>query len=159
MTRFAAAMLMWGALTLGGCSAERLGSLGSSRDATVDIVETFTSLDSLPVDGCTGSLSDVGTRCPASFDGTADDVPACAYAREDQTVTLCGNVNVLTQGGAFEAMTCYYDAATYVLVAARETSDELGPCGPHFYGQVPGASCDAIRPTLRRICASDGGAG
>jgi hypothetical protein len=88
MTRFAAAMLICGALTIGACSAERLGSHGSSRDATVDIVFTFTSLDSLPVDGCTGSLGDVGTRCPASFDGTADDVPACANAGEEQTVTL-----------------------------------------------------------------------
>jgi hypothetical protein len=68
-------------------------------------------------------------------------------------------VNVLIQGGPFEAWTCYYDAATHVLVAARETSDALGRCGPQFYGQVPGDSCDAIRPTLRRICASDGGAG
>jgi hypothetical protein len=156
MTRFAAAMLMGGALTLGACSAERLGS---SRDATVDAVDTFTSLDSLGVDRCTGSLSDLGTRCPASFDGTAADLPACSYAGEDQTVTLCGNVNALSQGGSFEAMTCYYDAATHVLVGARETSDALGVCGPHFYGQVPGSSCDATRPSLRRICPSDGGAG
>src|SRR6185312_15637293 len=69
MTRFAAAALMSGAVTLGSCSAEHLGA---GRDGSAD---TSTRLDTLGVDRCTGSLSDLGARCATSFDGTAADLP------------------------------------------------------------------------------------
>lgn len=92
MTRLlpAATTVVWGALALGACSAERLRPVGSARDATVD---TFTSVDSLGVDRCTGSVSDLGTKCPISFDGAVADLPACSGL--GQTVKLCSDVLAL----------------------------------------------------------------
>jgi hypothetical protein len=154
MTRFAAAALMWGAVTLGSCSTEHLVA---SRDGNAD---TSTGLDGGGADRCSGSISDVGGRCPASFDGSAADLPACSGV--DQTVRLCGDVIALGQGGGFTAVTCYYDTATHVLVGALELSDAPGFCGDSFGrldGQIPEPSCGAIAPFFSRNCSRDGGAG
>jgi hypothetical protein len=155
MTRFAAAALMWGAVTLGSCSA---GHLGAGRDGSVD---TSTRLDTLGADRCTGSLSDLGARCATSFDGTVAGLPACSGL--GQTVKLCGDVIALDQGGGFTAQTCYYDAATHLLVGALEVSDTPEFCGgesfARFDGQIPGPSCGGTAPSFTRSCSRDGSAG
>ncbi len=153
MTRFAAA-LMWGAVTLGSCSVEHLGA---SRDGNAD---TPTDLDGVAADRCSGSISEVGGRCQASFDGSVADLPTCSGV--GQTVYLCGGMIALAQGTGFTALTCYYDAATHLLVGALELSDSPGFCGDsfgRFAGQIPGPSCDTVAPSFRRSCsARDGGA-
>jgi hypothetical protein len=154
MTRFAAAALMWGAVTLGSCSTEHLVA---SHDGNAD---KPTSLDDGGADRCSGSISDVGGRCPANFDGSVAALPACSGL--NQTVKLCGDVIALGQGGGFTAVTCYYDTATHVLVGALELSDTTEFCGDsfgRFDGQIPGPSCDAIAPFFVRSCSTrDGGA-
>jgi hypothetical protein len=153
MTRFAAAALMWGAVTLGSCSADHLGT---SSDGNRD---TSSGLDDAGADRCDGSISDVGEGCPASFDGTVAALPACSGL--GQTVILCGDVIALEQGGGFTALTCYYDAASHLLVGAREVSDTTEFCDgasfARFGGQVPGTSCDATPPSFTRSCSKDGG--
>jgi hypothetical protein len=153
MTRFAAAALMWGAVTLGSCSIEHLGA---SSDGNAD---TPPGLDGAGADRCSGSISDVGGRCQASFDGSVADLLACSGV--NQTVKLCGDVIALGQSGGFTALTCYYDTATHLLVGAREQSDTTEFCGDsfaRFAGQVPGNSCDAIAPSLLRSCSNRDGA-
>jgi hypothetical protein len=153
MNRLAAAVLMWGAVTLGSCSAEHLGG---SNDANVD---TSTRLDG-GADRCNGTISDVSGLCPSSFDGSVADLPACPGL--NQTVKLCGGVIALGQGGGFTALTCYYDAATHVLVGALEVSDAVQYCEggsfARFDGQVPGPSCDATAPSFVKSCSKDGSA-
>ena len=124
MTRFAAAALMWGAVTLGSCSVEHLGA---SRDGSAD---TPTHLDAVAADCCSGSISDVGGRCQASFDGSVADLPTCSGV--GQMAYLCGGMIALAQGTGFTALTCYHDAATHVLVGAVEESDSSGFCGNNF---------------------------
>jgi hypothetical protein len=154
MTRFAAA-LMWGAVTLGSCSVEHLGA---SRDGNADTPTAL--LDAVAADRCSGSISDVGGRCQATFDGSVADLPTCSGV--GQTVNLCGGMIALAQGTGFTALTCYYDVATHVLVGALEQSDSPGFCGDsfgRFAGQIPGPSCDTIAPSFRRSCFDrDGGA-
>jgi hypothetical protein len=154
MNRLAAAALIWGAVTLGSCSAEYLGA---SSDGNAD---TSTRIDDGGADRCIGSISDVSGRCPASFDGSVADLPACPGL--NQTVKLCGDVLALGQGGGFTALSCYYDAATHVLVGALEVSDTTEFCSGgsfgRFDGQVPGPSCDAIAASFVRTCSKDGGA-
>lgn len=155
MNRFAAAALMWGAATLGACSSEHLGV---SKDANVD---TSTPVDSLGADRCTGSLDDLGGRCPASFDGSPTGLPACAGL--SQAVKLCGNVIGLVLDGGFTALTCYYDATSHLLVGALEVSDTTEFCGGtsfgRFDGQVSATTCDTTMASFGRSCATDGGAG
>ena len=155
MTRFAAAALMSGAVTLGSCSAEHLGA---GRDGSAD---TSTRLDTLGADRCTASLSDLGARSATTIDGTAADLPACAGLA--QTVKLCGGLIALGQGGGFTSLTCYYDAATHLLVGALELSDTPEFCGgessARFDGQIPGPSCGGTAPSFTRNCSRDGSAG
>jgi hypothetical protein len=149
MTRFAAATLMWGAVTLGACSPEHLAA---SRDGSAD-TSTSAPLDALAVDRCTGSLSDLRGRCQASFDGTLADLPACTGI--SQMVRACGDVIAIVQGSGVTAVTCYYDAATHALVGALELSDSPGFCGGSFGradGQIPGPSCDTTAPFYVRTC-------
>ncbi len=102
----------------------------------------------------------MGGRCQATFDGSVADLPTCSGV--GQTVYLCGGMIALAQGTGFTALTCYYDAATHVLVGALEVSDSPGYCGNsfgRFAGQIPGPSCDTVAPSFRRSCsARDGGA-
>jgi hypothetical protein len=151
--RFAAAALIWGVATLGSCSTEYLGT---SIDGNP---ETPTNLDGAGADRCIGSISDVGGKCQASFDGGVADLPACSGV--GQMVKLCSGVLALVQGTGFTALTCYYDAATHVLIGALEQSDSPGFCGDSFgriAGQVPGPSCDAVRPVLTKTCSNRDGA-
>lgn len=157
MTRFVAATLVWGAATLGACSP---GRLAASRDGDAD-TSASAPLDALAPDRCTGSLSDVGAKCQASFDGTLADLPACTGI--GQMVKACGDVIAIVQSGGFTAQTCYYDAATHLLVGALEVSDSPGFCGGESFGradgQTPGPSCDTTAPFFLRTCPRDGGAG
>lgn len=154
MNRLAAAALMWGSVILGACSAE---PLRPSSDGSAD---ASTLLDDGGVDRCNGSISDVSGRCPASFDGSVADLPACPGL--SQTVQLCGDVIALGQGGGFTSLTCYFDATTHVLVGALEVSDSPQFCEggsfARFNGQVPGASCDTTTPSFVVSCSKDGSA-
>ena len=150
MTRFATAALMWGAVILGACSPE---NLAASRDGNAD-TSTSAPLDALAVERCTGSLSDLRGRCQASFDGTFADLPACTGI--GQMVKACGDVIAIVQGSGFTTLTCYYDAATHVLVGAFEASDTTGFCNGESFaradGQIPGPSCDTTAPFFLRTC-------
>ncbi len=154
MNQLAAAALIWAATAAGACSS---GHLGGSSDGSADAPPR---LDGPSADRCSGSLSDVSRGCQTSFDGTAADLPACAGLT--QTVTLCGGLIALARGTGFTALTCYYDAADHILVGALEQSDSPEFCGQsfgRFAGQIPGPSCDAVRPVLVQRCpARDGGA-
>jgi hypothetical protein len=110
---------------------------------------------------CTGSLSEVGAGCPATFDGALDVVTCIPY--ETLETYACGTTTVLVAGGGYTSGACVYDAATRALVGARVTTDTNEYCGGTSFrrsaGQLPDDACLKGAPVSTRSCGPpDGGA-
>lgn len=100
---------------------------------------------------CTGSLADVGASCPATFDGTPEQLPPCTGLPVNQSVHLCGDLIVLSMGG-YAGITCYYEGTSLTLVGARLFSDTADFCGDSFSktaGRTP--ACNEP-PAFQRQC-------
>jgi hypothetical protein len=103
---------------------------------------------------CEGSLSEVGAGCPAMFDGTYGQLPACsAYAR--QYVFVCGQVISLVISGGYASGSCFYDSTSHKLVGAQLASDIPHYCGNSYTksaGTIAGSSCDTSSVVIQRNC-------
>lgn len=102
---------------------------------------------------CEGSLAEVGRGCPAMFDGTPEQVPPCPSVPVSQSVGHCEGLVELSQGGYIGSV-CYYDAASHLLVGAKEFSDTTDFCENSFSrtaGRTPAAICSDV-PSFQRQC-------
>lgn len=113
--------LFWTA-ALASCDSDavlaRDGGLGTNSDA-----------DATP--GCVGSLQEVGTGCPATFDGTAEQLPPCSTPVV-QSVLACPTVLVLRIYGGYSGSDCFYDRSSHALVGASNRDDIPSFCGNSF---------------------------
>jgi hypothetical protein len=79
---------------------------------------------------CEGDLADVGNECPATFDGTPDQLPACSNGfAMTFTVRACGDLIRLGISRFVLGSACYYDASTHTLVGAQAWRDIPEFCG------------------------------
>jgi hypothetical protein len=117
---------------------------------------------------CTGELSEVGASCPASFDGTAEHLPACDYG--EQQVTGCDDLVEFSWGGGSGSAECIYSVSSHALVGARQNGDYPGYCndgGGSFgsgsltwtAGRTPKGPCTSSFMFNRTCKAPDGGSG
>jgi hypothetical protein len=90
---------------------------------------------------CTGTLASVGEHCPATYDGTEANLPACpapgdvGFPVADRTVWQCQDLIILQYGSGFAALVCSYDTTSHALVGAERGDDT--PCDPqHFSVQA-----------------------
>lgn len=115
---------------------------------------------------CIGDLATVGAGCPAMFDGTEANLPACRgisdiSARQRQSVWHCQNLIILSDSDGFVVGICYYDATSHALVGAQRGTDTPGFCGQTSLLIEAGRTnqmCLENAPTTERPCnAPDGG--
>src|SRR5262245_57704872 len=73
--------------------------------------------------GCNheGELSTVGARCPAMYDGTEANLPACwtdgvPFPVHDRSVWQCQDLHLLQFWWGLGELTCYYDTTSQALV-------------------------------------------
>jgi len=111
---------------------------------------------------CRGSLAEVGRGCPATFDGTEAELPACPLPAGSQIVRNCDDGILITFSTGYVGQECFYDLATHALVGADIFSDTPSYCGGSFgkvAGRLPFSSCRSSVPALQSDCSTgDGGA-
>lgn len=78
---------------------------------------------------CEGTLAEAGATCPAMFDGTAQQLPACTAGRPAlYDAFVCGDsFELMTTIGFFNEK-CFYDASSQQLVSATTLGDTLSYC-------------------------------
>ena len=115
--------LLLSTMAVGPCDPQRLGSTGPGAS------------------DCFGSLAVVGPRCPATFDGTAAQLPKCQDLPYVQSVYYCPAAVVVAQSGGYVGDNCYYDPSSHVLVGADTFSDIPAFCNDTSHtqsaGQIP----------------------
>jgi hypothetical protein len=114
-------------------------------------------------DKCVGDLAVVGVSCRATFDGTAQSLPACPTAAVG---FRCGGLLEVDPFGQDQGgIRCYYDPVSHRLVGAVEYTDVQVLCGDSFTksaGRTPSVACLGTDGRVQRQCGGaappDGGA-
>lgn len=104
---------------------------------------------------CTGSVAEVGQGCPATFDGTETQLPACEPNTRPMS-RMCGGLIDLAQTSG-SGVECFYDSTTYALVGARAFGD-VQICEGGFQktaGRVFDAPCRETQWTVMRTCGAN----
>ena len=103
---------------------------------------------------CRGSLREVGADCPATFDGTEAQLPACPSVFV-MSARRCGDLIELELGN-LSGTQCAYDAKTHALVGAMIYTDINVYCDGDSYtkfaGRVPDMSCSNVPFTVTKTC-------
>jgi hypothetical protein len=107
---------------------------------------------------CEGDLAEVGSGCPAMFDGRIESVPACPSYCVYVAASRCNDLIVLDYacGGG---QSCYYDSTSLALVGAEMDSDIPSYCGDSSYrkraGRTPSRACAGAVNRSERSCAAE----
>ena len=147
---------------IGGGTGGQSGGTGAGGRSSVDGDRADHPASSDASDGnspsgeCRGELDEVGHGCPAMFDGTSENLPACKQLGIQQAWT-CDDVIALSLGAGVFSVDCYYGASSHLLVGAMEVNDTNTLCGNSFTktaGEVPTANCrfPVSMPTIYRPC-------
>ena len=113
---------------------------------------------------CEGDLIEVGSGCPATFDGRIESAPACPSDCLYAVASRCNDLIVLDYSCGI-GLSCYYDSTSLALVGAEWDSDIPSYCGESSYwkraGRTPSAACSGAVNRSERSCtpqaAVDGG--
>ncbi|MEA2696300.1 MAG: hypothetical protein QOI66_571 [Myxococcales bacterium] len=101
-------------------------------------------------DDCHGSLKDLGSSCPATFDGTFDQLSCRPYST--QRTFACDDLIGFSEVG-YAGVTCVYDASSHSLVGAEHWSDiPDNGCVIRTAGKVPTLSCYERATYQNRTC-------
>jgi hypothetical protein len=106
---------------------------------------------------CEGDLVEVGSGCPATFDGRLESVPACPSYCLYVAASRCNDLIVLDYacGGG---LSCYYDSTSLALVGAEMGSDIPSYCGDSSYwksaGRTPSGACSGAVNRSERWCTA-----
>ena len=100
-------------------------------------------------DRCQGSLGEVGSGCPPSYDGTRESL-TCPSTGVPIEVRSCGALRAVTFNGGYTLRSCFYDARSGALVGASQGSDQQEFCGQSSFGrhagQTPPDACLSQQP-------------
>lgn len=93
---------------------------------------------------CEGSLSEVGSGCAPTYDGT-EAALTCGPYPVSIAVRHCAALTAVTFSGGYVGWDCFYDARSGALVGASSSSDIPAFCDESSFsqsaGRTPPASC------------------